>query len=186
MSRLLSAVAKQVYTAFAQTEADVERLAETLDAYNLVIAEDEWQRLTGTSTLRKAQIRAITRAAITSAESIVATYNADLLRVLTELDGHGLTRKQLIARVRTWERERDTWKLPQIAAQEQVSTRRAIFADYIRRFGREDQAVEWMPKDAAEDYCRAYVERGAMPATEAIEALDGTHIGCVHLLQVVT
>jgi hypothetical protein len=186
----LSDVAQRVYDQWKQTEADIARLTQVIARQNLEIAGDELRRLDPDATLRTSQIRAIERAARQSARSIVYTYNTDLLRKLLDLDPARPDRparntRQLNALLRRWETERDAWKVPQIAAQEQVTTRRAIFETYIDDAELDDALVEWIPKRAAEDYCQHYVDRGPMPVRDAIKALERTHIGCVHTLHFV-
>jgi hypothetical protein len=186
----LGSVAQRVYDQFAQGEDDEARLAAAIGRQNLAIASDEQRRLTGDGQLRRGQIRAIERAARWSARHIVATYNRELLAVVLNLDPARPDRparnaRQIAALVRRWETARDRWKLSQIAAQEQVSTRRAVFADVVDKLGISGALVEWVPRRAREPYCQRYVDMGAMPAGEAIAALERTHIGCVHTLRLV-
>ena len=129
----------------------------------------------GDGQLSRAQIRAVDRAAQLSAKRIVATYNLDLLRVVLDLDPTRPDRparnvRQLAALIRRWEAKRDAWKLPQIAAREQMSTRRAIFAETVEKLGIASANVEWVPRRAAEPYCQRYVDRGTMSAKEALSS----------------
>lgn len=180
----LTSAAQYVYDRMAQDETDVDTLATLLFEQNVAIAEDEQQRLSGDAQLDAEILTAIREAAQESAESIVQTYNDDLILFLLAqpIDA---PQASLLRLARSWRTDRAVWKQKQIAMQEQVNTRRFVMALYVKVNKLERRNVQWIPRTAREGYCQGWINRGVMPYAEAIKGLAGTHFGCVHTLQFV-
>lgn len=125
------------------------------------------------------------------AVSIVNTYNFDLavaiLNIRTEVPT--ANRNTYVRRLRDWEEKRNAWKSEQIALNTEATARVRAQQDFYRFNAIDaitgvDGIAVLSPGQAAEPICQGWINRGAVPLSEALNNPPPYHPNCPHVWQI--
>ena len=117
----------------------------------------------------------------TDAESIVNTYNYDLAAAITQIkkDAPRANRNTYVKRLASWEKKRNTWKAEQVAQWTEGVARVKAQQDFYK-FNNLDGVAYLLPKEAAEEICQGWINRGRVPLREMLNNPPPYHQNCPH------
>jgi hypothetical protein len=116
------------------------------------------------------------------AASIINTYNYDLAYALIRIKTENTyaNRHYYADRLTIWERERNIWKLPQIALYSENTARSLAQRDFITL--NQIEAIAVLEPDTAKcPVCQGWIRRGEVPAKEATANPGPFHVNCPHV-----
>jgi hypothetical protein len=186
----LSRTQKIVHLAMRMDSTDVSRLRGELVKIRRRAYEQELSIQAGRVGCAGSTGRLTTGPALSSlnemsqedAESIVNTYNYDLAIAIQAIRSEtpSANRNTYASRLREWETNRNSWKLPQIAQYTENTARSRAQADFYKNNGIDGTAV-LEPGTAKCPVCQGWINRGEIPLKEAMKAPGNFHPNCPHL-----